>query len=434
MKYTALVQIKNYLCAFKKIDFIRRVDDNLFKISFDKEELFFDLNRSCSGIYKAQILEKTYKAPFDLLLKKYFTNSTIKDICVLENNRILRIQVNLNKAYKSFDIVIYFEFTGKNTNAIITDEKDIILSALRYSENSLRSIKVGAILQKLDSIEIKEKKITINNFDEYFKHSFNALKQNELINLKAQKESKIKSKIVSVKKIFDKLENEESLLKQAQDLSLRADIIFSNLHNIKDYERNFTLKDFNGKEFVFNLDKTAKISANDFYKQAKKLKQKAKNLHLQRENLRQKIENLEVLLDLIKMASSKTELEILLPNKEKFDNKEEKNKSVLNFYFNGFKISAGKNEKANEYLLKNSKKDDLWFHIKNFSSAHIFIHSNKTKISDDVIQFASKLCVNLSNLARGSYLVDYTQRKFVKIRQKAFVNYTNFKSLTVIKE
>ena len=434
MKYSALIQIQNYLRTFEKIKNAKRVDDNLLKLCFDKEELFFDLQPSRSGIYKAELLEKEYKAPFDLALKKYLTNSKIKNICVLQNNRILKLELSLTKAYKSFDFSLYFEFTGKNTNAIITDEKKVILSALRYSQNSKRSIKPGLILEDLEGIEIKEKEVFIDDFESYFRLSFLSLKQDELLKLKEQKKSKLKTKLFLNEKRLKELEKEDLLLERAKNLSLRADVLFANLYHIKEYERNFSLKDFEGNELVFKLEKSAKLSANDFYKEAKKLKQKVKNLHLQRQNLEQKIEKLNALLELVQNASSKTELDILLPKKERIDKREKKQSPVLSFYFKDFKISAGRNESANEYLLKNSKKDDLWFHVKNLSSAHVFIHSNKTIFSDDVIKFASRLCVNLSNLSRGSYLVDYTQRKFVKIQEKAFVSYTNFKSLSVTKE
>ena len=93
-----------------------------------------------------------------------------------------------------------------------------------------------------------------------------------------------------------------------------------------------------------------------------------------------------------------------------------------------------KNEKGNEILLKNTKKDDLWFHVRDVPSPHVIIVSNKRSISEDVIEFAAKLCVSFSKLKKGSYWVDYTLRNFVKVQQKAFVNYVNFKSINIIKD
>ncbi|MBK1973783.1 DUF814 domain-containing protein [Campylobacter sp. TTU-622] len=143
----------------------------------------------------------------------------------------------------------------------------------------------------------------------------------------------------------------------------------------------------------------------------------------------------EKLYRLLCNAKDLFELELLFPRKKLNENKKiQKDSNIIDFYFNEFKISVGKNEKGNEFLLKNSKKEDLWFHIKDFSSAHVFITSNKQKINEEVIEFAAKLCINFSNLKPGSYLVDYTKRNFVKIKEKALVNYTNFKSMKLIKE
>lgn len=435
MKYHSLLKIKDFLKQYKKIFFIKRIDDNLFKIAFEKDFfLLFDLSKNSSGIYTAKLLEKEYKAPFDLMLKKHFSSVNIKDIYVPKNNRILIFKISASKAYKSFELKIYFEFTGRNTNVIMVDENDIVLCALRYVDKSYRVVKTGLKLEPLKEIEIKEKSEEITNFDEYFKSSFENLTKQELLNTKKIKLTKLDKKIKALNTIMQGLEQENELLKRADEHSKRADLLFCNLHEIQNFQRKFSLKDFDGNEVHFELSKNAKESANDFYKLAKKLKQKAKNIHLQRQNLQDKLENLQELQKLIKLAKSKVELEILLPNKEKIDKQNEDRPSVLNFYFNNFKISAGKNERANEYLLKEAKKDDLWFHIKDFPSSHVFIRSNKEKINYDVIEFAANLCVNLSNLQAGSYLVDYTQRKFVKIQQKAFVQYTNYKSLKIAKE
>lgn len=61
------------------------------------------------------------------------------------------------------------------------------------------------------------------------------------------------------------------------------------------------------------------------------------------------------LKELLLQAKSEIELEILLPkNSKNQDHKQED--LVANFYFNEFKICVGKNEKGNEFLLKNAKK------------------------------------------------------------------------------
>ncbi|MCH5335980.1 MAG: DUF814 domain-containing protein [Campylobacter sp.] len=436
MKYNELLQIKDFFGAFKKIDFIKRIDDNVLELSLDRQKFILDLNRNQSAIYTARLQSKDYNAPFDFMLKKYFSNAILTKVIVPENNRILRFFALAHKAYKSFESVIDFEFTGKNTNVILSDSKGIIIEALRHMDKNYRVIKPHQNLTPLKPYKINEEFKKIVNFTTYFEQKFKELYETKLQNSKKLKLSQMQKKIEKFKLLLEGLEDEKKLLLNAEILSQKADVLFANLSFLKDYERKFRLKDFEGKDLEFKLISSPKQSANDFYKQAKKLKQRAKNIHIQKQNLEEKLEFYKKLEKLLAQSESIFELEVLLPKKSKNSSKkdDEKDLSVENFYFKDFKISVGKNQKGNENLLKNAKKNDIWLHIKDVPSAHTLIHSNKQKISEEVIEFAAKLCANFSNLKQGAYLVDYTTRNFVKVKQKAFVEYTNFKSVKIKKD
>ena len=436
MKYNELLQIKDFFGAFKKIDFIKRIDDNVLELSLDRQKFILDLNRNQSAIYTARLQSKDYNAPFDFMLKKYFSNAILTKVIVPENNRILRFFALAHKAYKSFESVIDFEFTGKNTNVILSDSKGIIIEALRHMDKNYRVIKPHQNLTPLKPYKINEEFKKIVNFTTYFEQKFKELYETKLQNSKKLKLSQMQKKIEKFKLLLEGLEDEKKLLLNAEILSQKADVLFANLSFLKDYERKFRLKDFEGKDLEFKLISSPKQSANDFYKQAKKLKQRAKNIHIQKQNLEEKLEFYKKLEKLLAQSESIFELEVLLPKKSKNSSKkdDEKDLSMENFYFKDFKISVGKNQKGNENLLKNAKKNDIWLHIKDVPSAHTLIHSNKQKISEEVIEFAAKLCANFSNLKQGAYLVDYTTRNFVKVKQKAFVEYTNFKSVKIKKD
>ncbi|KGI55513.1 NFACT RNA binding domain-containing protein [Campylobacter sp. MIT 97-5078] len=436
MKYQALIQIANYLKAYKKLYAIKRIDDNVFKLDFNKLCLIFDLSRFKSAIYEAKLLEKKYNAPFDFMLQKYFSGAEILSVKVLENNRVLCFHTQIQKAYKNFTNKIYFEFTGKNTNAIITDENDIIIEALRHIEKSYRSVKIGQKLEPLKPFKIEEKVFEIKDFKAYFALAFKEQNQLKINALKENKSKQVLKKIANLKEHLSKLDDENTLEKQARSYEYKAQVLNANLYHLKDYERNFSLKDFEGKELFFELENVPKMEAQRLFKLSKKLKQKAKNIFIEKDSLLEKISFYDNLLTLIMHSNSSVELEILAPKKQANAEKKVKksDEGVASFYFNECKILIGKNEKANEFLLHSTKKDDMWLHVQNLPSSHAFIISNKQKLSEEVLQFAAKLCVNFSKLNPGTYLVDYTQRKFVKIKQKAFVNYTNFKSLSVLKE
>ncbi|HEH4741072.1 TPA: NFACT family protein [Campylobacter coli] len=435
MKYTELMQLQKFFSQFKKIDFIKRVNDNILELSFDKQRFIFDLTRGMSAIYTAKLMSKNYNAPFDFMLKKYFNNAFFKEVKLLQGNRILCFSVKVDKAYKSYESKIYFEFTGKNTNVIITDEKDLIIEALRHIDKSYRVVKPNVVLEALKPYKMDENFEEIKNFNDYFSQKFEILHANKIKQIQALKLTQIDKKIENLKELFLTLDKEEVLLDQALNLRKQADILFANLSILKEYEREFELDDFEGKRVNFKLDLSPKESANLFYKNAKKLEQKARNLNLQRENLKEKLDFAYSLKEMLNKAKNEFELEILLPKKSTKKNQENKqDNGIANFYFNEFKICVGKNEKGNENLLKSAKKDDLWLHVRDIPSSHVLIISNKQKISEEVIEFSARLCVNFSGLKKGSYWVDYTLKNFVKVQQKAFVNYTNFKSINITKD
>lgn len=435
MKYKILKQIEEFLQNYKKINFIKRVGNTKFLLSFEPRlNLIFDLNKSSSAIYIEENLieSKTYQAPFDVALNKRFINSKIEKIEVLPNNRILKISAVKEGSYKREFSKIYFEFTGRFTNAIIVDENEVIIDALRHFSNEIREIKVGKNFVQLEPFEIKEKDSKdIQNFEEFFKEEFARLNSKNLDEVKKNKLAQIDKKLSSLQNSLNSLESKDELNQKAQDLSKKAKLIMANVYMLKDFERELKLIDFDGSEIQINLNESPKLAANSFFKEAKKLKQKADNLFLEINNLNEKIGFFESLKKIINDSNALEEIKILLPKKDKKTQSNLESELITSFFIKDFKISVGKNEKGNIYLLKNSKKDDFWFHIKDIPSAHVIVKTNRQKLSDEIISFAAKICVNFSVKSSGKYEVDYTKRANVKVVDKAFVNYVDYKTVLV---
>ncbi len=438
MKYQSLIQICEYLQGKKFISHIKRAGDNLFKICFDGDEtLFFDMDKTSSNIHKnaAFTESKTYKAPFDVVLAKRFVKSKILKIAVPQNNRILSLRVELSAGYKRLVSEIYFEFTGRFTNVIITDEAGVILEALRHFDNDFRSIRVGKKLIPLPPREIKEQKVArIEDFSAFFEAEFKSLSERKITSLKNVKLARIEKKTEVLSQNLKELPSAAELLRQSELFSLRADLLKENLYKIKDYERHISLVSRAGERVEFDIQDPPKIALSQLYAEAKRLRNKSANLHLEEQNLKSKLEFYESLRELIQNAQSEQELEILLPRKRIVqERRKDGEQDVQNFYLGDFKISVGKNERGNVRLLKNSGKEDFWFHLKDIPSAHVIVKTNKQNLSEEAVQMAAKICVNFSVKESGKYLVDYTKRRNVKINEGAFVNYVNFKTISVLK-
>lgn len=437
MKYKILIQISEFLDKFNKISNAKRVGDRILLVEFDKQtKILFDMDKSTSAIYIDENLlqTKNYKAPFDVVLAKRVNSSSLNFIKTLQNNRILHLQTTRQGSYKEIITNLYFEFTGRFTNIIITDENDTIQEALSHYENNIRSIKVGKKLIHLAPFDIKEKDTSkIENMSQFLKDEFKRLNLKNLDDLKNVKLSKIDKKIHSLIQSLNSLQSSQYFLEKSKEFNEKGSLITANLHKLKEFDKDFELINYNGETVKFTIQNTPKFEAQKLFDESKKLKQKAYGVKFEKENLNEKLNFYTSLKELIQNATNINELNVLMPKKNTNKQVNQESENIENFYLNEFKISVGTNEKGNINLLKNSKKDDFWFHLKDIPSAHVIVKTNKQNLNDEIIEFAAKICVNFSVKQSGNYLVDYTKRANVKVKDGAFVNYINYNTISILK-
>lgn len=444
MTRTELLQIASYLERFHKISAIERVEERIVKIIFDRNEVFyFDMRRGDSHIFQAPSYKKVrnYQAPFDVVLKKRFNNAKIEKIEVPEGNRILRITANASSRYKAQRTILQFEFTGRNTNIIILDEAGIVLEAWRHIDaaTSYREVKVGSRLLDLPPRPYTAKEEEpITDIPAFLHAAFQKRQRERLDALKRQKVQIVEKKLKKLQNIYDKLEDADLLTARSSALTEEGNLLLANLHAMKNYQKEITLTDFSGQTRTIRLPESTRTpaeAANDFFRRAKKLKQKAKSAHIERENLEGKIAFLEHLKEAIMHAESIDELSLYLPKQPKTHQKSKTvDANIETFFVEGYKIMLGKNERGNISLLKSARMSDIWLHLKDMPSTHVIIRNEKRSPPPAVLEFAAKLCVQFSKVAPGSYLVDFTQRRNVKMREGAHVNYVNYDTMRVVKE
>ena len=428
MKAFVLAKIAEKLKTYKFIKRAFRVDENLILLQFDNDKFYFDLTKGSGDIYINidYPLSRKFQAPFDIVLEKKFTKSKLIDVFAKE--RILTIVAKNQNRFKEEIVKIRFEFTGRYTNAIILDENDIVIESLRHiSENiSSRIVKPGEKLKELESVEIKEKVFEIDDLEEYTKELFNKKYNARLKQKKDSLIKKIDKKIKEIKYKIKKLDNEEELLKKSELYKKYADIAMINLNKIKPFDKELKTIDFEGNEITIPIPPLKNINeiGNYYYNKAKKTKKKAKNLHIEKEHLNSQLEFLQNYKSLIEKTDNLASLNYYKPTK-----KEKKEENIAEFFIDDYKVQVGKNEKGNIALLKSANANDLWLHIKNYPGSHVIVKNNKLSIPSSVLKEAAKLAVAFSKKDEG--VVDYTKRKFVKIKEGANVEYGKYSSIKV---
>ena len=438
MKLSHLKQITSYLKKFIKISAIHRVSDTIVKIVFDKnDEVYFEMQRSNSNMFKcpSYARSKVYNAPFDVILSKRFNRANILDIDLVDNDKILRIKTSVASAYKEETTYLQIEFTGKYTNIIILDEDEIVLEALRHVDlfSSFREVRVGQKLLSVPQAPFVAKDYPIDDVEAFLYAQYDKEQEQRLSSLKKQKISFLSKKLKKLQKLYNSLEEEKSLVDDAQKLQHYGNLVLSNIHNIKAYETSFDLEDYDGNIVTIELLKeysAPAVMANSLFSRSKKAKQKAKHLHIEKQSLTSKIEHIKLFIHTVQEAKDVSKIELLFPKRVQ-SKKIKVNESIETFFIEGYKIGLGKNEKGNVELLQKARAKDVWIHMKDVPSAHVIITTDKQNVPMHVVQSAARLCVDFTTTAKDKYLVDYTPRREVTIQNGANVLYNKYKTIEV---
>ena len=398
------------------------------------------MTRGHSFIYKApsQRPLQGYNAPFDTLLHTLLAASKLISVEVPDTDRILRFTLAPKSSYKDKIIYLQLEFTGKNTNAILIDDNEVIIEALRHidAESSFRVIRPGIELLAIPPFTRTEETKEIADIDAYLEERYAQTQAKKLLELKKQKLSLTAKKIQKLDQLLEKLPDELQLKEEEQKYTEYANLILANLYQIKPYDTKLKTYDFEGNEITIKLPKETKVNrmSDYFFNLAKRAKNKAKNVHIEKENLQSKKAFYENIYYALEQANDPYELELLVPKRAKLQRKKERLKEGELFWIEDYKVLVGRNSNENQKLLEMAKANDIWMHVRDIPSSHVIIRTDKQNLPDSVLNAAAKLCVDFSVKNPGDYEVDYTKRKFVKVQEGSNVLYNKYDTISVTKE
>ncbi len=441
MKLYELKTIAKHIGTFTFISRARRIENNTIELVFNKSEsYFFNMTRGESYIYKApsQRPIQGYKAPFDTLLHSLLSGSRLIGVDTPNNDRILRFAITPKSSYKDKTIYFQLEFTGKNTNAILIDENETVIEALRHidAQSSFRIIRPGVKLLNIPVHKREETIKIINNIDEHLYNKYINIKAKRLLEVKKQKLLATDKKIKKLNKFLINLPDINQLKVDEETYKNSANLILANLYKIKSYDTKLKTYNFEGDEVSINFPKNIKVNrlSDYFFNLAKRARNRAKNIYIERDNLESKKAFYDNIYYALEQAKELYELELLVPKRAKSQRKKEKLREGELFWIEDYKVLVGRNSNENQKLLSIAKSNDLWMHIRDIPSSHVIIRTDKQNLPDSVIKAAAKLCVDFSVKNPGDYEVDYTKRKFVKVQEGSNVFYNKYETISVTKE
>ncbi|HBT40080.1 MAG: Fibronectin-binding A domain protein [Thermotoga sp. 50_1627] len=189
--------------------------------------------------------------------------------------------------------------------------------------------------------------------------------------------------------------------------------------------------------------KDTKRSAQWYFEQYKKLKEKAQILKVRIEQLQEQSSYLEQTLYNIESAETLEDLEeikeelaeIGFTQKSASGAKKPEETSFRKFIYNGFTILVGKNNKQNEALVRKASDSDIWLHVQQLPGAHVVIRTEGRAVPRDVLLYAASIAAHYSKARYSSNVpVDYTLIRNVhkpKGSPPGMMLYTNYETVFV---
>lgn len=259
-----------------------------------------------------------------------------------------------------------------------------------------------------------------------------------------------------VKKIISKKAHKLDLMnadfensKNYDDYRIQGELLQANAHAIHRGLTSINLLNYytnDNMEIKLDNRKDAWQNIELKYKQSKKLKRANEMLKLSIPEIKSEIEYLHGILLQIESVENHQELQEIreeLYNQDYIKTANKKNKKKdrpslpLSYITNsGSTILVGKNNKQNEKItLRESSKEDLFFHIKDLPGSHVILKNDSNVFNQADIESAAYLAAKNSKYSEEKYIdVDYTKIKYVfkqKGSKPGMVHYTNFNTIRV---
>ena len=269
----------------------------------------------------------------------------------------------------------------------------------------------------------------------------------------------------SLKKVYKKLENINSKLKECEKMDeyrLYGELLTANLYKFNGSPNlsEVTLENYydNNASITIPLDSSLSINKNieKYFKKYNKLKNALSIVSLQKleavkeldyiESIVFNLSNAKTLNDITEVYEEisqnvVTKKAITKKEKNNIVKKQDPNKiSIESIEIDGFTIYIGKNNLQNDYLsLRMANSNDIWFHAQKIHGSHVLLRNPDNleidEIPENVLFNCAKLAKENSKASNSlNVCVDYCYAKYVKKAsgsKPGMVIYNNFKTIIV---
>lgn len=257
--------------------------------------------------------------------------------------------------------------------------------------------------------------------------------------------SRIKSELKRLNRLFDRLDEELSQIKDSHNYRKMGELLVANLYRLKEKTSEVDLEDWEtGHKIKISLDENLTPSENAqlFFKYYEKAKRKKKHLSKRLKHIENESAYLQRLQEMLELAETDDELAQVTQEaidygliKERSTRKKTRPSGPREFSYAGHRFLVGKNNLQNDELSRNAAREDIWFHARGTPGSHVILKSAGKEPPDDALVFGARLAARFSKARFSANVpVDYTHCRNVwkpKGARPGFVLYKNEQTLFV---
>ena len=438
------------------IDTLKHFDNNVRELLPAHEYVF-------TPIAKTSFLEKNLNEFIDIIKKD-------------ENNSLVKILTNTFIGFsKTFCVQTLNLLNIEDTNYSDTDLEKLF----NYINELIKNMGTSSVSCKL--IDNKDYALILNLADSYdyddeyysksalhvnfFLDDFYSNKENTSIFINSRN-ALLKIVSASLKKVYKKLENINSKLKECEHMDtfrLYGELLTANLYKFNPDSNisEITVENYynENKTITIPLDKSISVQKNiqKYFKKYNKLKNALAIVSEQKKEAEKELDYIESIVFNLSNAKTMNDInevyeeisenvttkkELSKKSKNKISKKKSTSKDIEleKIDFEGYTIYIGKNNIQNDYIsLKFSNPNDIWFHTQKIHGSHILLRNSENLDLADIPETVLFKCACLAkeNSKASKALnvsVDYCYSKFVKKAagsKPGMVIYNNFKTIIV---
>jgi len=375
--------------------------------------------------------------PFILALRSHLIGTRVKNISLLNQDRIARICF----ATPSTEQSLVFELTGRSTNLLFIDADSRIIAVyypVTPTERSVRTLLPGATYvvphKKVifptdkDRLVIPDAASRNKSTEDFYVH----LTQERCITaLGMEVRSYILKALARAERKHDALKSDLQTAERAGQFKQAGDLILANLRLLQSGMDHAELAGYDGLKVIVNFDPKLSPAKNAerYFKKFKKAKAGQQIISTRLHDTTEEISFLKSLLDEVgkqndafHMDKIRSELSSRGYLKEKpiGKGKASPSKNVSGFrtvVFRGWEILIGTNASGNDHMTTRiARPDDLWLHAEGLPGSHVLVrNSMKGEFPPDVLMKAAVLAAYYSKGRNADKVpVTYTYARFVK--------------------